>query len=216
MSRDTTMAMVSGWSYPAEVFAPLRRQLSGRRVSACDWRQFATTWLSDEAEPAPEAEPSVWVGWSLGGALLLEALRRGRIRPGRVVLLNATPRFLADDGWPGVAAADWRGLRRAAVRQPEVAVAAFRRRFGLPDVAGEPVADVAGLDWLAQLDLRALLADVVTPIDVWLAPDDPLVPAGWPSRLVLSQQVSVRRFGRAGHAAWWHDPADLAAHLSRV
>lgn len=216
MSRDATIAMVSGWSYPSDVFAPLHRQLAGRRVTAYDWHQFATTWLSAEAELAPEVAPSVWVGWSLGGALLLEALRRGRIRPERVILLNATPRFLADDGWPGVAEAEWRALRRAAARQPEAAVAAFRRRFGLPDVAGEVVAGVAGLDWLAQLDLRALLADVGTPVDVWLAPDDPLVPAEWPSRLALSPRVSLHRFGRSGHAPWWHDPAELAAQLSRA
>ncbi|MCL7745331.1 alpha/beta fold hydrolase [Guyparkeria hydrothermalis] len=210
------VGLVAGWSYPAAVFEPLRRALADHAVSAFDWVSFAAGWLGEDVVRADEPEPSVWVGWSLGGVLLLEALRQGRIAPDRLVLVNATPRFLEAPGWPGVPEAEWRGLRRAAARHPMAAVAAFRRRFALPDVAGRDpaLADVSGLDWLARLDLRAFLADVSTPVECWLAQDDPLVPADWPSHLALSPRVCCQRFTEPGHAPWFADPAALAARLS--
>ena len=112
------IGFVAGWSYSAAVFEPLRCQLAGQPVSAYDWSAFADGWLGEAAVGAGEPDPSIWVGWSLGGVLLLEALRRGRIAPDRLILLNATPRFLAAPGWPGVPESEWRGLRRAAVRHP--------------------------------------------------------------------------------------------------
>lgn len=212
------IGLVAGWSYPAAVFDPLRRELADAPVFAYDWASFADGWLAESAVTTDVPSPSVWLGWSLGGVLLLEALRRGRIAPERLILVNATPRFLEAPGWPGVSEAEWRGLRRAARRNPEAAVAAFRRGFDLPDVSGGLAGEaaVSGLDWLARLDLRAFLADVPVPVECWLAPDDPLVPIDWPTRQDLSSQVTCHRFVEPGHAPWWKDPAPLADRLQAV
>ncbi|MBN2871476.1 MAG: alpha/beta fold hydrolase [Halothiobacillaceae bacterium] len=217
-TRPIEIGMVSGWSYSESVFDPLRRELPNVSTVAYDWSCFAAQWL-DDAPQGARPEPDAWLGWSLGGALLLEALRRGRIAPERLILLNATPRFLDAPGWRGVPEPEWRALRRAVVRDPEPAVSAFRRRFELPNpVDGSSrraeLADVSGLDWLARLDLRSWLQEVATPVECWLAPDDPLVPADWPSRLALSLQVRCHRLPGRGHASWWHRPAELAARLS--
>ena len=208
------VGFVTGWSYPPTVFEPLVAGLAGRPVSTWDWSAFVDTWLAGDP-PAPALSPATWVGWSLGGALLLEALRLGCIAPKRLILLNATPRFLEAPGWPGVAAGEWQGLRRAAARQPRAAVAAFRRRFSLPDVVDSPgrAAAVGGLDWLARLDLRTFMADVSTPVECWLASRDPLVPSDWPLQLPLSPQVSCHRFAGVGHAPWWRGPDELVARL---
>ncbi|WP_410754446.1 hypothetical protein [Guyparkeria sp.] len=219
-----SIGLVAGWSFPARVFVPLARHLSGREVLALDWSRFATDWLqpgTGDLHP-PTRSPAVWVGWSLGGSLLLEAVRRGVIRPSRLVLLQTTPCFLARDerdtpiGWPGVAYADWQGLRRAAERSPWRAAMAFRRRFGLPlDPEPTPAStSVAGLDWLARLDLREALADIDVPVDLWLAPDDPLVPVDWPGRIDLPDRVRVCRFERGGHAAWIEHAVPLAADIA--
>ncbi|MFA7522539.1 MAG: hypothetical protein WCY71_06445 [Halothiobacillaceae bacterium] len=221
-ASSAEIGLVAGWSYPASVFDPLRQCLDGRRVLAHDWSAFAAEWLEGAADLPGSSEPglsepgpSVWLGWSLGGALLLEALRRGRIQPERLILVSATPRFLAAPGWPGVSEVAWRDLRRAATRQPVAAVAAFRRRFGLPAADGthSELASVDGLDWLAQLDLRETLVDVSVPVELWLSIDDPLVPFDWPSHLSLPPQVSRHVLAAPGHAAWYQEPAALARRL---
>lgn len=211
------VGLVAGWSFPAGVFDPLVRRLAVPEAVCCDWSSFAAGWLGPgrAARAVSAAEPAVWLGWSLGGSLLLEAVRRGNLRPTRLLLVQASPRFLAAKGWPGVSRGEWQSLRRAAERAPRRAAAAFRRRFRLP---GEPVADAAsaaveGLDWLAELDLRQALADIEVPVDVWLAPADPLAPADWPNRLSLPGHVRVNRFTQPGHAAWFGHLAELAGEI---
>lgn len=221
-NKAASVGLVAGWSFPATVFDPLMRHLATEEVVAFDWSTFAADWLETK-QPEPQEStrsvsgPAVWVGWSLGGSLLLEAVRQGHIRPARLVLIQATPRFLAADGWPGVSYGDWRALRRAAGRQPLAAAAAFRRRFDLPGapVASEKLAAASGLDWLARLDLRRQLAAIDVPVDIWLAPDDPLVPVDWPQHLDLPGHVHVHRFEQGGHAAWLNHPLALARSLHR-
>lgn len=217
-AKTASVRLVAGWSFPATVFDPLVRQLPGNEVVASDWSTFSANWLGPDRQGRAESlpGPAVWAGWSLGGSLLLEAVRRGVIRPERLVLIQATPRFLTEDGWPGVSRGDWQGLRRAAGRQPLMAAAAFRRHFDLPDapVASERLAAGDGLDWLARLDLRRTLAAIDVPVDIWLAPDDPLVPVDWPRHLDLPPHVRVHRFEQGGHAEWLAHPDRLARSLN--
>ena len=208
------VGLVGGWSFPAEMFAPLVRRLPSVEVSAHDWKGFADAWL-DEGVPA-EVAGGTWLGWSLGGGLLLEAIARGSLRPDRLVLVSATPRFLAADGWPGAALGEWRALRRAALADPRSAACGFRRHFGLPDCAALPPGEsdhVAGLDWLAAIDRRELLGTLDMPVDVWLAPDDPLIPSTWHEQLGLPRTVVCRRLPGSGHAAIFDAWNELARTL---
>jgi len=214
------IGLVGGWSFSAAMFNPLLGYRSDASFDVYDWHSFAQTWLAPCGQAtglSPDAGPGVWLGWSLGGGLLLEALARDRIRPKRLILISATPRFLAEAGWPGVSRAEWRALRQAARRQPQAAAQAFRRRFSLGDADAFPVensADVVGLDWLADIDARGLLASTSVPIEVWLAADDPLIPAGWADSLPLSPAVTVRRLSRPGHGALFACWAELADRLA--
>ncbi len=213
--RAPRIGLVGGWSFSADMFTPLLESRPGVSFDVYDWHSFAREWLAPCG--AEDAGPDVWLGWSLGGGLLLEALARGRIRPQRLILVSATPRFLAEEGWPGVSRAEWRALRQAARRDPRVAAQGFRHRFSLGDVDAFPVensADVAGLDWLARIDARALLGGASTPIEVWLAADDPLIPLVWVDSLSLSPAVTVRRLSRPGHAAIFECWSELAGRLA--
>jgi len=196
------------------MFDGLRRRLPGPSV-AQDWAGFAAERLG-EAE-AVGCAGGQWLGWSLGGTLLLEATARGRLAPDRLVLVGATPRFLATDGWPGVPVTEWRALRRAAARDARETACGFRRRFALPGCDELPVGEadgVAGLDWLAQVDARELLADLRVPTELWLAPDDPLIPSGWVGHLSISDAVVVRTLPAGGHGGIfesWHALAPALA-----
>ncbi len=208
-----TIGLVGGWSFPAEMFRPLVGRLSSREVRCHDWRGFADAWLGEtSAGPAG----GIWLGWSLGGGLLLEAVARGRLRPDRLLLVSATPRFLAAGGWPGVPRGEWRALRRAARADPCSAACGFRRRFGLPDCHELPpaaAADPDGLDWLAAIDRRGLLESLPNPVEVWLADDDPLIPSEWAERLTLPRSVVLRRLRGTGHGAIFESWDELARAL---
>jgi pimeloyl-[acyl-carrier protein] methyl ester esterase len=204
LRSSSSLQLVGGWSFDAAMFEGLRRRLPGG-VTAHDWAAFAAQFL--EAGDSTGAAAGTWLGWSLGGTLLLEAVARGRLQPRRLVLVATTPRFLAGEGWPGVPRSEWRGLRRAAGRDADQAACGFRRRFSLPDCGELPIgkADaVAGLDWLARVDARELLSRVRVPTEVWLAPDDPLIPFDWVDRLPLSPAVTFRRLPAGGHGAIFH------------
>lgn len=218
--RALRIGLVGGWSFPAAMFNPLLGYRSAAPFDVYDWHSFAQQWLAP-CEPAMgrsrDAGPDVWLGWSLGGGLLLEALARNRIHPQRLILVSATPRFLAEPGWPGVSRAEWRALRQAACRDPQGAGQAFRRRFSLGDADALPVedsADVAGLDWLARIDARGLLASTSVPIEIWLAADDPLIPAAWADSLPLSPAVTIRRLSCPGHGAIFGCWSELADRLA--
>jgi len=206
--------LVPGWSFEAGMFDGLCRRLPGSAV-AHDWVRVAVDRLG-EGEPAC-VSGGTWLGWSLGGTLLLEAVARGRLAPDRLVLVGATPRFLADEDWPGVPLAEWRALRRAASRDARQAACGFRERFALPGCDTLPVgeaANVTGLDWLARVDARELLGRLRVPTELWLAPEDPLIPSGWTRQLPLSDAVVVRSLPAAGHGAIFRCEQALADALA--
>ncbi|MFO7581239.1 hypothetical protein [Guyparkeria sp.] len=208
------IGLVGGWSFPADMFAPLVSRLSSAGVSCHDWQGFADAWLGES--PRDSVAGGTWLGWSLGGGLLLEAIARGRIRPDRLVLVSATPRFLAADGWPGVASGEWRALRRTTVANARSAACGFRQHFRLPDCHALPPgmsADVEGLDWLGAIDQRELLGGLTIPVEVWLAPGDPLIPPRWIDHLSLARSVTCRILPGSGHGAIFDAWDDLARTL---
>ncbi len=208
------IGLVGGWSFPADMFRPLVGRLASVEATCHDWRKFAEAWLGES--PTGEPAGGTWLGWSLGGGLLLEAVARGRLRPERLVLVSATPRFLAADGWPGVPRGEWRALRRSALAGARPAACGFRRHFRLPDcrdLPPGPSADPEGLDWLATIDRRDLLQTLSIPVEIWLAAGDPLIPWEWREQLALPPSVSFRRLPGVGHGAIFDAWGDLARTL---
>lgn len=218
--RASRIGLVGGWSFPAAMFNSLLGSRPETSFDVYDWHSFAQQWLAPCEQAtgwSQDAGPDVWLGWSLGGGLLLEALACGRIHPTRLILVSATPRFLAEADWPGVSRAEWRALRQAARRNPQGAAQAFRRRFSLGNNSALPVgdsADVAGLDWLARIDARGLLASASVPIEIWLGADDPLIPAAWADSLPLSPAVTIRRLSCPGHGAIFECWSELVDRLA--
>jgi pimeloyl-ACP methyl ester carboxylesterase len=209
------VVLVHGWSFSHRVMAPLAEALGGARTLAVDLRGHG-------ASPAPEAgygaedhaadlvrlvegrglDGAVLAGWSWGAEVALAALPRIRRRLAGLVLLSATPRFTAGEGWPhGLPPASVRALSRRLGRDP----AGTRRSFvdgmlaegELPPaerealaarLLSEPLALPAAratLEGLAAADLRARAADA----------------AGLPVLLVHGERDAVCLPGAAGWLA---------------
>lgn len=197
--RGPELVLLPGWSMPAETLRPWAERL------ALSWRvrllelpghgASAEPWPALDALPEQLAEAlpadALWVGWSLGGLLLLAAA--GCRPPAALCLLSASPRFCSGDDWPyGIPAAELQAMREALPRRPERVLGQFLAllaRAGrgsraaalqLKRVqAGYPpnvAALAAGLEALAELDLRGALPALGMPVSWVGGDDDPLVP----------------------------------------
>ena len=71
--------------------------------------------------------PAAWLGWSLGGTLALAAAMRAPAQVQALVLLTATPRFVANDDWPaGMDAGVFERFAADFARDPQATVRRFK------------------------------------------------------------------------------------------
>jgi pimeloyl-[acyl-carrier protein] methyl ester esterase len=229
------LVLVHGWGMHAGVwdglpaalterFEPLALNLPGHGGAPFAPEQWSLDhWARaclEQAE-AMGAEQAVWLGWSLGGLVALQAARLAPKRVRALVLVAATPRFTR--------AADWQ------VAMPEATLAAFHdglradpagtlERFLALQVRGQeeargllrrlkaalaarpapdPAALAQGLLLLAEEDLRGPLPDIRPPT-LWLFGErDTLVPAAAAERIALLMPAArVRMIAGAAHAPW--------------
>gem|GEM_PF-6745252 len=210
------IVLVSGWSFDSSMWRDLVEGYvargGDRHVIHClDWVEFGH-WIFDGADcPVAEmygVENVLWLGWSLGGALILEALARKKLSPRQSVVLSASPRFLQDvgTGWMGMPEKNWQALRRQVGRSPEAALAGFDAWLGLP--AGfnrqqEAGALQQGLDWLAAIDRRDWLESTTMPIHWVFGSDDPLLPTQPWTDSYGSECQQFTPLQAGGHALPW-------------
>lgn len=88
-----------GWGFTAEVFAPLYQQLPGHHwgvtyqsLVGLNFDQAAEHLATQTAEQMPAYEQTIWVGWSLGGALALAAAQHQT--PHQLITLGTGSPFL--------------------------------------------------------------------------------------------------------------------------
>lgn len=234
------LVLVHGWGFSARIWEPLRAALPGVDVLAPDLPghghagngglladpEGVAQWLLKRVPPG--AIP-VWAGWSLGGLVALLAARRWNGAQ-RLVLLGATPRFLAGPGWesalPAQQFADFRAALRGSRARLDRRLAMLCAKGGTDasTLAGqlrrmlqaEPAATVAmeaGLDMLEGMDLRSVWRGLQCPVAARLGTADALVPVAVADAL-LAMRPDARVYRAAGgHASWWREPEALARFL---
>jgi pimeloyl-[acyl-carrier protein] methyl ester esterase len=231
------MVLVHGWSFASGVFAEVAEHLAPtRRVVRPDLRghgrsspgPFALADLARDLAALADAlqlERAVVVGWSLGAQVALAALPLLQRRLAGLVLVSATPRFTAGDGWEhGLPAQSVEVLVHRVRRDAGRAVARFREgafvegeldgvargrmaalAAALP--APDPAAARGGLDLLAREDLRAALPAVALPVLVVHGERDPICPVG-AGRAIAAAVPGARlvEIPDAGHAPFLSRP----------
>ncbi|MGA1371493.1 MAG: alpha/beta fold hydrolase [Pseudomonadales bacterium] len=170
-------------------------------------------------------------GWSLGGAVVVEAAARlGSRLSGLVLTGGATPRYTQADGFPhGGTAADV-AATVAALRSDRVG---FLHGLYFQGVFAAPVSDVlkqrmlalaleagpaadASLGALAEIDQRAILRELDVPALVITGDQDAVVPPGiaaFAADLLPRGELVV--MPGCGHAPFAEDRAGYLAHLHR-
>lgn len=235
------LILIHGWAMHGGIFAPLTRRLAehytvhlvdlpGHGRSPAREAAFSSRACAQQlAEALPRA---LWVGWSLGGLVALQAAsaHAGQVRG--LVAIAANPRFVLGEDWPhGVAhavfaqfAAGLRGDWRRTVERflaleaqgSDHAQAELRALKAQVFERGEPAlaALEQGLDTLDRSDLRADVAALGTP-SLWIAGRrDRLVPPAamrWAAAAAARGQYLELN---AGHAPFLSHAGEIAAAIA--
>lgn len=233
--------LLHGWGLHGGLFAPLLPALTaGHRVAVVDLPghghsapvvPFTLDALTD-AVAATIDGPATVLGWSMGALVALRLAQRYPQRVARLVLVGASPRFVASDDWPHAMAAStlarfgdelavayrltlqrFLSLQVQGSEDGRRTLAALR---GALFARGEPAREAlaAGLDILAGTDLRAAVPTLDVPALVVAGQRDALTPpaaGAWLARtLPRARHVEI---ARAAHAPFLSHPAEFDAAL---
>lgn len=169
-------------------------------------------------------------GWSLGAMLALATAAKMPDKVARLVLVGGTASFVQRDGWPlamppgvlaefaAAVAADGKAalprfvanFNRGDARAKAVGRELLERADPLPDAATL----ATGLDWLRDVDLRAVAATIRTPTLILHGTADPLMPLPAAEALAaLLPDARLSVFADCAHAPFISDPAGFQARL---
>jgi pimeloyl-[acyl-carrier protein] methyl ester esterase len=236
------LVLIHGWGMNAAVWEGLPADLTlGHRLTLIELpghghSPSGAAWsgLDDWARACLEVAPdrAVWIGWSLGGLVALDAALMAPERFSGLIQLTATPRFVQDEDWPAAMApetlesfhdgllADPAGtLQRFLALQVRGSDAARNTLRSLRrELAQRPQphqqALAMGLDLLRGCDLRGRLSGLECP-SLWLFGErDTLVQAGAEEGIAdLLPRARIAVIGGAAHAPFLSHPTETAAEI---
>lgn len=240
MSRP--LVLLHGWGVGAQVWSTLAGALSGLTVhtpalpghddNPAPAAPTLPAWTDALAERLPDG--ATVCGWSLGALLALDLAARHPHKVARLVLIGATPRFVATAGWPdGLDTTTVENFRSAFADDPEAVLRRFvalqtlgdsaRRRVGdaldgarVRPAAASPAhaALAAALALLATADLRDTLPAGACPLLLIHGEGDALMPAA-AARWLAAHWPGARLevLSGCGHAPFLSRPMECAALL---
>lgn len=217
-----------GFGFHQRIFDGLKAALgSAVSLQTLDLTGFGTRsseelkpLLTDLARPAHallDDQPTVLIGWSLGGLVAnhLAAQHPDQIKA--VIHLASTPCFLARPAWPGMPAKTLNNFQQRLLRRYAKTIVQFAalQCEGLPD-AEKALAELLpflessptphpntlahGLRLLADTDQRALIRTLAVPQYYLLGERDALIPAAIaPLLTALSPRIEVTLLSEAAH-----------------
>jgi pimeloyl-[acyl-carrier protein] methyl ester esterase len=236
------LVLVHGWGMHGGIWGELPALLARHfRVTTLDLpghgrsrelpADLSLTGFSERvAEFCPTA--AIWLGWSLGGLIALQAALHHPHKVAKLVLVGATPKFVQAPDWPHAMPTEiFADFARSLSHDYRATLLRFLSlQVGGNDSArallkqlrsemfaqGEPqpAALAAGLAILEQTDLRARLAEIRSPALVVHGSHDRLAPPA--AGGYLATQLPHARFLRvegAGHAPFLSHATLLADAL---
>lgn len=234
--------LLHGWGLNSEVWQPLLDRLQSHfcfhlldlpgfgvnHQLAPDHYNLATV---TELVARHLTRPTVVLGWSLGGLVAQQLALQYPQRVRALVCITSSPRFLADDNWPGIKddvlrafAAQLRSDPAATVER-FLAIQALGSERARADIqllkqqisrrpTANPVALKHGLNILREADLRHQLKQIECPTLRIYGRNDSLVPKAALEQIeALQPQATSMLFPKASHAPFISHADEFAEAL---
>lgn len=198
------LVLLHGWGMNGAVFETFATELTSFcRVHVVDLPGYGHSQPVAEAHleldvlvaqlSAALPQNAILMGWSLGGMLAWQMALSAPQRWAGVITMASSPRFVATEGWPGVAPSVLQGFARSLQQDSSRTVERFLaiQAMGSPSAredalrmkdrlacrpAPTPAALTAGLALLNSLDLRTQLSSLSIPMLSLFGRLDALVP----------------------------------------
>ncbi|MEZ9523236.1 pimeloyl-ACP methyl ester esterase BioH [Enterovibrio norvegicus] len=238
--QGSDLILIHGWGMNSAVWQQLLPRLTDRyRVHCVDLPGYGHSQPTDAFSLEEMAQcllnnspqHAIWVGWSLGGMVATQAALLAPERVQGLVTVASSPRFAAEHGWRGIKPQ----VLSAFSAQLEDDFSSTVERFMALQAMGSPTArqDIkwlkkavlshpspqpealkAGLDILAEADLRPQLHNISVPWLRMYGRLDGLVPVRVAQELdVLAPQSQRQIFANASHAPFISDPEHFSEEL---
>jgi pimeloyl-[acyl-carrier protein] methyl ester esterase len=236
IGQGKDLVMLHGWGMNSSVWHDFAHQLARHyRVTLIDLpghghspytgQEHLRCWAESCLEVAPER--AVWLGWSLGSMVTLEAVLKAPHRVSGVQVIAGMPRFVEGDDWPHAMKLKTleqfvellgddmsRALERFLAIQmlgSDLAVEVIRdlksRLKERPDP--HPEALQAGLEMLKYGDLRDRLHEISCPTSWIYGSRDTLAPSGASQNLIKwLPKASTHIIDRAAHTPFLSHPVE--------
>jgi len=238
------LVLIHGWAMHGGIFAPLVEALSTHfRVHAVDLPGHGDSRDHEpgDLDPARCAQaiatatpPAIWLGWSLGGLVAMQAASSDPRHVRALVVVAGSPRFVVAEDWPhGVPAAVFAEFGAALETRFDHAIERFLalETLGSPHAheelralraavfaKGPPALDALreGLAVLDRSDLRAALADLRVP-SLWIGGRRDRLVAPAALRWAAAQSPLARYLELpSGHAPFLGHAPDIAAAMREL
>ncbi len=170
---------------------------------------------------AMPSDPTVLMGWSMGGMLALEtALARPKV-VSAMILIGTSPTFVSTNRLLGLPARAVRRMKMALSKHPYETLSNFRKTmfseneprasaefedtFGAPHTIDFSSKGLSlGIDYLARFDVSTALDDVSCPT-LWIhGAEDVICPVGCLDSVPNDHEIVI--VPDAGHAPHWSRP----------
>ncbi|MGR9051644.1 MAG: pimeloyl-ACP methyl ester esterase BioH [Gammaproteobacteria bacterium] len=241
--RGEPVVMVHGWAMHAGVWREFARHLGERyRVFCLDLPghgrssadgDFSLESVCRQLSRSLPDRPCHWLGWSMGGSIVLEMATRFPDRVASALLLASNPRFVEENSWPGMKQKTLEAFAENLQSDTRATLLRFLslQIKGLPEFKSltetlrrvideceppnsETLAD--GLALLKQADLRSALTAFDKPLAVVLGGLDTLVPVTVGSAMrALNPKLQLHILDRAGHVPFLSHQEQLLTIVER-
>lgn len=211
------LVFLHGWGSGSGIWRGLAQQLPGEHlfIDLPVAPVELDAWLDELAARLPQRV--VLIGWSLGGALATRFAARHEGQVAGLITMACNPRFVADASWPAaMPASTFTTFCAQFLQQPQATFARFcalqaqgdgRRKQVTQQLRAQPAPDAnnvkawqQGLNWLAQLDNRAALAQLQVPSLHIYGANDALVPLAVSASVAQLKLARVEQLEGCGHA----------------